>query len=41
MNNILEVKNLNVKFDTTQGEITAVNNISFNIEKGECIDKTC
>ncbi len=37
MNNILEVKNLNVKFDTTQGEITAVNNISFNIEKGECI----
>jgi len=37
MNNILEVKNLNVKFDTTQGEITAVNNISFSIEKGECI----
>mgnify|MGYP000876756839 CR=1 FL=1 len=37
MNNILEVKNLNVKFDTTQGEVTAVNNISFNIKKGECI----
>ena len=37
MNNILEVKNLNVKFDTTQGKITAVNNISFNINKGECI----
>ena len=37
MNNILEVKNLNVKFDTAQGEITAVNNISFNINKGKCI----
>ena len=37
MSNILEVKNLNVKFDTTQGEVTAVNNISFNIKKGECI----
>ncbi len=37
MDTILDVKNLIVKFDTTQGEITAVNNISFNINKGECI----
>lgn len=37
MNTILNVKNLSVNFNTTQGIIKAVDNISFSIEKGDCI----
>ena len=37
MNTILNVKNLSVNFNTTQGIIKAVDNISFSIEKGDCV----
>ena len=37
MNTILNVKNLSVNFNTTQGIIKAVDNISFSIEKGDCL----
>lgn len=33
--NILEVKNLKVKFTTSNGEVTAIDNISFAVKKGE------
>ena len=37
MKTILNVKNLSVNFDTSQGIIKAVDNISFSIEKGDCL----
>lgn len=37
MNTILNVKNLSVNFNTTQGIIKAVDNISFTINKGDCL----
>jgi len=37
MSNLLEVKELTVDFDTTNGLFRAVDNISFKIDTGECI----
>ena len=34
---LLEVKNLNTRFDTPEGEVKAVNDLSFVIEEGETI----
>lgn len=35
--NILEIENLNVKFETENGKINAVRNVSFNIEAGKTL----
>ena len=37
MEAILNVNNLSVNFDTSQGLFKAVDNISFSINKGECL----
>ena len=37
MPNLLEVKNLDVKFDTDEGRITAVENISFTLQQGKVL----
>ena len=37
MTNLVEIENLQVKFNTDNGEINAVNGISFNIKKGETL----
>ncbi|RKL66074.1 peptide ABC transporter ATP-binding protein [Salipaludibacillus neizhouensis] len=37
MENILEVKNLHVSFDTHGGEVTAVRGVSFDLKKGETL----
>lgn len=37
MEKILEVKNLKVSFDTYAGEVQAVRDISFDVEKGQCV----
>ena len=37
MSNLLEVKNLDVKFDTDEGRITAVENISFSLQQGKVL----
>ena len=37
MSNLLEVKNLDVKFDTDEGRITAVENISFTLQQGKVL----
>ena len=37
MQTILNVNDLSVNFDTSQGLIKAVDNISFSISKGECL----
>ena len=37
MGTILNVNDLSVNFDTSQGLFKAVNNISFSIKKGECL----
>ena len=37
MNNLVEIENLRVKFNTDSGEVNAVNGISFNIKKGETL----
>ena len=37
MTKILEVKNLNKKFNTINGEIEAIKDISFNIEEGDFV----
>lgn len=34
---ILEVRNLSVSFDTYAGEVQAVRDISFDVEKGQCV----
>ena len=35
--NLLEVKNINVKFNTPDGIVQAVNNINFNLKSGESL----
>jgi len=37
MKHLLEVKNLDVKFDTDEGRITAVENISLSLDQGEVL----
>ena len=37
MSDLLEVKNLSVSFDTPQGELEAVRNVSFSLRKGEVL----
>ena len=37
MSHLLEVKNLDVKFDTDEGQITAVENISLSVDQGEVL----
>ena len=37
MENLLEVKNLTERFHTDEGDLTAVNDVSFNIKKGEIL----
>jgi len=37
MSNLVEIENLQVKFNTDSGEVNAVNGISFNIKKGETL----
>ena len=37
MNTILDVKNLNTRFDTPEGEVSAANNINFTLKKGESL----
>ena len=37
MSHLLEVKNLDVKFDTDEGRITAVENISLTVDQGEVL----
>ena len=37
MSHLLEVKNLDVKFDTDEGRITAVENISLSVDEGEVL----
>ena len=37
MSNLLEVKNLQVSFQTFFGEVEAVRGISFNVEKGKTL----
>ncbi|MDC3131854.1 ABC transporter ATP-binding protein [Pelagibacteraceae bacterium] len=37
MSHLLEIKNLDVKFDTDEGRITAVENISLFVDKGEVL----
>ncbi len=34
---LLEVKNLTTRFDTHDGEVCAVNDISFSVDQGECL----
>ena len=35
MNNILEIKNLHKIYQTIDGEITAINDVSFNLKENE------
>ena len=37
MSIILDVKNLNTRFDTPEGEVSAANNINFTLKKGESL----
>ena len=37
MTNLVEIENLQVKFNTDSGEVNAVNGISFDIKKGETL----
>lgn len=37
MNNVLEVKNLNITFDTYAGKVKAIRGVSFNLKKGETL----
>ena len=37
MENLLEVKNLSVSFDSPAGEVQAVRNVSFSLKKGEVL----
>ena len=37
MSHLLEVKNLDVKFDTDEGKITAVENISLTLDQGKVL----
>ena len=35
MDKLLEVENLTLQFDTDEGRITAIDNVSFTVEPGE------
>ena len=35
MTRLIDVENLTLQFDTDEGRITAVDNVSFNLEAGE------
>ena len=35
--NLLEVRNLNIEFDTPEGVVRAVNNINFDVRSGETL----
>ncbi len=37
MSSFLEVENLNITFDTRRGELKAISNLSFNLQKGESL----
>ena len=37
MSHLLEVKNLGVKFNTDEGRITAVENVSFSVDEGKVL----
>ena len=37
MSELLNIKNLDVKFDTDEGRITAVENISLSVKQGEVL----
>ena len=37
MNRLLEIKDLSVVFDTPDGSVKAVNNISLDVDRGECL----
>jgi len=37
MSTVLDVRNLNVSFDTPEGEVSAVSDVSFSLAKGECL----
>ena len=37
MENILEVKDLNISFDTYGGEVKAIRGVSFDLKKGETL----
>ena len=37
MGNLLEIRNLSVSFDTPEGEIQAVRNVSFALREGEIL----
>jgi oligopeptide transport system ATP-binding protein len=37
LENLLEVRDLHVNFDTYGGEVKAVRGVSFNVRKGECV----
>ena len=37
MTSLLEIKNLNVEFDTDEGRILAVNNLSLSLKEGEVL----
>ena len=37
MNHLLEIKNLDVKFDTDEGRITAIDNVSLTLDQGKVL----
>lgn len=37
MSDLLEIENLSVSFDTPQGELEAVRDVSFSLRKGEVL----
>ncbi|MHC1773285.1 MAG: ABC transporter ATP-binding protein [Flexilinea sp.] len=37
MDNILEIKNLNISFNSSTGHVQAVRGVSFNVGRGECL----
>jgi oligopeptide transport system ATP-binding protein len=37
MTNVLEVRDLKVRFATPDGEVSAVNGVSFDVKEGECV----
>ena len=37
MSHLLEIKNLDVKFDTDEGRITAIDNVSLKLDQGKVL----
>ena len=37
MKHLLEIENLSVSFDTSQGKLQAVRNVSFTLEEGQVL----